>query len=136
MTTDALRLEGVAAGYGDAIVVSGVSLTVAPGEALAVLGRNGVGKTTLVNTIVGVTRRFAGTIAIDGRDVTAAPPEARAHAGVGWVPQERNVFRSLTVEENLTAVARPGRWDVDACLRHVPAAARAPRAPRRTTVRR
>jgi branched-chain amino acid transport system ATP-binding protein len=113
MTSAALRLDGVAAGYGDAVVVSGVSLTIAPGEALAVLGRNGVGKTTLVNTIVGVTRRFAGTIAIDGRDVTAAPPEARARAGVGWVPQERNVFRSLTVEENLSAVARPGRWDVD-----------------------
>ena len=113
MTTDALRLEGLAAGYGDAVVVSGVSLRVAPGEALAVLGRNGVGKTTLVDTIVGVTRRFAGTIAIDGRDVTAASPEARARAGVGWVPQERNVFRSLTVEENLTAVARAGRWDVE-----------------------
>jgi len=78
-----------------------------------VLGRNGVGKTTLVNTIVGVTRRFAGTLALDGFDMTAAPPEARARAGVGWVPQERNVFRSLTVEENLTAVARPGRWSLE-----------------------
>ncbi len=113
MTAEALRLEGVAAGYGDAVVVSGVSLAVAPGEALAVLGRNGVGKTTLVNTIVGVTRRFAGTIAVGGRDVTGEPPEARAHAGVGWVPQERNVFRSLTVEENLVAVARGGRFDVE-----------------------
>ena len=113
MTDDALRLTGVAAGYGDAVVVSGVSLAVAPGEAVAVLGRNGVGKTTLVNTIVGVTRRFAGTIAIDGRDVTASRPEARARAGIGWVPQERNVFRSLTVEENLTAVAHPGPWDVE-----------------------
>jgi len=110
---DALALDGVAAGYGDAVVISNVSLTVAPGEALAVLGRNGAGKTTLVNTIVGVTHRFAGAIAIDGRDVTAEPPEARARAGVGWVPQERNVFKSLTVEENLTAVARPGRFDVE-----------------------
>jgi branched-chain amino acid transport system ATP-binding protein len=111
MAADALTLHGVAAGYGDAVVISGISLAVAPGEALAVLGRKGVGKTTLVNTLVGVTRRFAGTIAIDGRDVTALPPDARARAGIGWVPQERNVFRSLTVEENLTAVARPGRWD-------------------------
>jgi branched-chain amino acid transport system ATP-binding protein len=111
--TAALALDGVAAGYGDATVVSGISLELAPGEALAVLGRNGVGKTTLVNTIVGVTRRFAGTVALDGVDMTAAPPEARARAGVGWVPQERNVFRSLTVEENLTAVARPGRWGLE-----------------------
>ena len=111
--TSALALDGVAAGYGDATVVSGISLELAPGEALAVLGRNGVGKTTLVNTIVGVTRRFAGTLALDGFDMTAAPPEARARAGVGWVPQERNVFRSLTVEENLTAVARPGRWSLE-----------------------
>ena len=110
---DALALAGVAAGYGDAIVIAGITLGVAPGEAVAVLGRNGVGKTTLLNTIVGVTRHFAGTVAIGGRDVTAAPPEARAHAGIGWVPQERNVFRSLTVVENLAAVARPGRWDVE-----------------------
>jgi len=110
---DVLALDGVAAGYGDAVVISGITLAVAPGEAIAVLGRNGAGKTTLVNTIVGVTHRFAGGIAIDGRDVSTASPEARAQAGVGWVPQERNIFRSLTVEENLTAVARPGRFDVE-----------------------
>jgi branched-chain amino acid transport system ATP-binding protein len=110
---DALALSGVGAGYGEAVVISGVSLRIAAGEALAVLGRNGAGKTTLINTIVGVTRRFAGTIEIDGRDMTAASPERRAHAGVGWVPQERNIFRSLTVEENLTAVARPGAWTVE-----------------------
>jgi len=110
---DALALAGVAAGYGDAVVIADITLAVAPGEAVAVLGRNGVGKTTLLNTIVGVTRHFAGTVAIGDRDVTAAPPEVRAHAGIGWVPQERNVFRSLTVVENLTAVARPGRWNVE-----------------------
>ncbi|HET9046970.1 MAG TPA: ABC transporter ATP-binding protein [Casimicrobiaceae bacterium] len=110
MSAAALRLAEVAAGYGEAIVISGISLTVAPGEALAVLGRNGAGKTTLVNTIVGVTRRFGGSIAIEGVDMTHAPSDARARAGIGWVPQERNVFRSLSVEENLTAVARPGAW--------------------------
>jgi ABC-type branched-subunit amino acid transport system ATPase component len=64
------------------------------------LGRNGVGKTTLVNTIIGVTRRRGGRIALAGRDITLASPEQRAHAGIGWVPQERNIFKSLTVLEN------------------------------------
>jgi len=107
---DVLRLTGVAAGYGQAVVISDISLALAPGQALALLGRNGTGKTTLVNTIVGVTRRFAGSLAVDGRDVTTARPEERAAAGIGWAPQERNIFRSLTVEENLLAVARPGPW--------------------------
>jgi branched-chain amino acid transport system ATP-binding protein len=107
-----LRIDGLSAGYGEAVVLSGVSLTLAQGESLALLGRNGMGKTTLLNSIVGVTRRFAGSIHLDGRDVTRLRPDQRAHAGVGWVPQERNIFRSLTVEENLTAVARPGPWNV------------------------
>jgi len=72
-----------------------------------------MGKTTLINTIVGVTRYMGGGIALDGADITALRPDQRAHAGIGWVPQERNIFKSLTVEENLTAVARPGRWTVD-----------------------
>jgi branched-chain amino acid transport system ATP-binding protein len=110
--SELLRLDGVAAGYGEAVVISDIALSLASGEALAVLGRNGAGKTTLVNTIVGVTRRFAGRIEIDGRDVTTASPEARAAAGIGWVPQERNIFKSLTVEENLVAVLRPGPWTV------------------------
>jgi branched-chain amino acid transport system ATP-binding protein len=109
---DLLALDQLSAGYGEAVVISGVSLRLRPGEALAVLGRNGVGKTTLLNAIVGVTRRFEGTVILDGRDVSGRRPEQRAAAGLGWVPQERNIFRSLTVEENLTAVARPGRWDV------------------------
>ena len=120
MTATALRLADVAAGYGEAIVVSGISLAVAPGEALAVLGRNGAGKTTLVNTIVGVTRRFAGSIAVADVDMTDATPDARARAGIGWVPQERNVFRSLSVEENLTAVARPGAWNQARAYEMVP----------------
>ncbi|HEX9323292.1 MAG TPA: ABC transporter ATP-binding protein [Xanthobacteraceae bacterium] len=107
---DVLEIEGLSAGYGEAVVLSGVSLTIAEGSAMALLGRNGMGKTTLVNSVIGVTRRFGGTIRLDGRDITPLRPDRRAHAGIGWVPQERNIFRSLTVEENLTAVARPGDW--------------------------
>ena len=105
-----LALEDLSAGYGDARVLSGVSLVLAEGESLALLGRNGMGKTTLLNTIVGVTRRFSGSVRLGGRDLTRLPPEARAAAGIGWVPQERAIFRSLTVEENLSATALPGPW--------------------------
>jgi branched-chain amino acid transport system ATP-binding protein len=105
-----LSVEHLSAGYGEAVVLSGISLTLAEGQALALLGRNGMGKTTLVNSIVGVTRYRSGRIRLAGRDITRLPPERRALAGVGWVPQERNIFRSLTVHENLTAVALPGPW--------------------------
>ena len=108
-----LKIAQLCAGYGEAVVLSNVSLTLAEGEALALLGRNGMGKTTLINTIVGVTRYISGTITLDGADITKLRPEQRAHAGVGWVPQERNIFKSLTVQENLTAIARPGPWSVD-----------------------
>jgi branched-chain amino acid transport system ATP-binding protein len=110
--SELLRVEGLRAGYGEAVVIQGVDLALAAGESLALLGRNGTGKTTLLNTLVGVTRRHAGRIALAGRDVTTLPPYRRAEAGIGWVPQERNIFQSLTVEENLTAVARPGPWSV------------------------
>ncbi len=108
-----LTVAHVSAGYGEAVVLSDVSLTLREGEALALLGRNGMGKTTLLNTIVGVTRRFGGTITLGGKDITRLRPDQRAQLGLGWVPQERNIFKSLSVDENLTAVARPGRWTTD-----------------------
>ena len=110
---DILVLDGLVAGYGEAVVLHGMSLSLGEGRSLAVLGRNGTGKTTLIDSIIGQTRHFAGTIVFRGRDITADGPEARAAAGIGWVPQERNIFRSLTVEENLTAVERPGPWTLD-----------------------
>ena len=108
-----LTIEHLSAGYGEAVVLNAVSLDLAEGESLALLGRNGMGKTTLINSIVGVTRYIAGRISLGGRDVTPLRPDQRAHAGIGWVPQERNIFKSLTVEENLTAVARRGPWTAD-----------------------
>jgi branched-chain amino acid transport system ATP-binding protein len=107
-----LCIEGLRAGYGEAVVVPGLSLTLGEGQVLALLGRNGTGKTTLINSVVGVTRRFGGAISLGGRDITSMRPDQRARAGIGWVPQERNIFRSLTVEENMTAVAQPGHWTV------------------------
>ena len=109
---DLLRIEGLRAGYGEAVILPNMTLALAEGEALALLGRNGAGKTTLINSIVGVTQRFGGAITLDGEDITRLRPDQRARAGIGWVPQERNIFRSLTVEENMTAVAQPGPWSV------------------------
>jgi branched-chain amino acid transport system ATP-binding protein len=109
---ETLVIEDLRAGYGEAVVLPKLSLTLDEGEGLALLGRNGTGKTTLINSIVGVTRRFAGRILLEGRDVTRLRADQRARAGIGWVPQERNIFASLTVEENMTAVAQPGPWTV------------------------
>lgn len=108
-----LRVEGLKSGYGEAVVVQGVDLVLAQGASLALLGRNGTGKTTLLNTLVGATRRHAGRIVLDGQELTHLPSYKRAAAGIGWVPQERNIFKSLTVHENLAAVARPGPWTVE-----------------------
>jgi branched-chain amino acid transport system ATP-binding protein len=107
---DLLEIERISAGYGAARVLHEVSLSLAEGQALALLGRNGVGKTTLINTIVGHTHLFGGHIRLGGVELTGLSPHRRVPAGVGWVPQERKIFPSLTVEENLTAVARPGPW--------------------------
>jgi branched-chain amino acid transport system ATP-binding protein len=111
--SELLNVADLTAGYGEAIVLSNISLTVEEGQSIALLGRNGMGKTTLVNTIVGVTRYVSGSIMLDGKDLVRLRPDQRAHSGVGWVPQERNIFRSLTVQENLTAIARPGPWTTD-----------------------
>jgi branched-chain amino acid transport system ATP-binding protein len=107
---EVLQIENLSAGYGEAVVLSNVSLRLDEGRSLALLGRNGMGKTTLLNSIVGATRHFGGAIHLGGSDITRLSPDQRAHKGVGWVPQERNIFKSLTVEENMTAVAEPGRW--------------------------
>jgi branched-chain amino acid transport system ATP-binding protein len=107
-----LRVENLSAGYGEARVVHGVSLALEDGRSLALLGRNGVGKTTLVDSLIGVTTRFGGRIVFRGEDIAPLPPHLRARRGIGWTPQERNIFRSLTVEENLTAVALAGPWTV------------------------
>jgi branched-chain amino acid transport system ATP-binding protein len=108
-----LRVEALSAGYGAARVVNSVSFALGQGQSLALLGRNGVGKTTLLNSLIGVTTRQGGVIFLRGQDVTGLKPHARARAGIGWVPQERDIFRSLSVEENLTAVATPGPWTVE-----------------------
>jgi branched-chain amino acid transport system ATP-binding protein len=105
-----LELEQVTAGYGASVVLDGVSLTVAEADALAVLGRNGVGKTTLLVTVMGLTTLHRGALRWQGRDLGAMATYRRTRAGLGWVPQERLVFPSLTVHEHLLAVARPGRW--------------------------
>jgi branched-chain amino acid transport system ATP-binding protein len=107
-----LALDGVRAGYGDAVVLDGITLDVAAGGSLAVLGRNGVGKTTLLLTIMGYTDVARGAVRWRGRDLARIPPHRRALAGLGWVAQEREVFPSLTVEENLVVAARPGRWNL------------------------
>ncbi|MBC7436367.1 MAG: ABC transporter ATP-binding protein [Bdellovibrionales bacterium] len=106
---DLLQVEHVSAGYGEAVILNDVSLSLAQGETLALLGRNGTGKTTLINTLAGATRQHAGSISLGGVALHKLAPHQRAAAGIGWVPQERNIFKSLTVHENLTAVARPGR---------------------------
>ena len=118
--SELLQIEKLCAGYGEAQVLFDIDLTLAEGHSLALLGRNGVGKTTLVNSIIGVTRRRGGRIVLAGRDLTSVSPEQRAQAGIGWVPQERTIFTSLTVLENLTAVARPGPWDTARVFRMFP----------------
>ena len=110
--SELLVLSQVSAGYGEAVVISNIDLRLESGHSLAVLGRNGTGKTTLLNTIIGATRHRGGSLTLSGQNLTRAAPDRRAREGIGWVPQERNIFKSLTVEENLTAVARPGTWTV------------------------
>lgn len=109
---DALRLEGVRAGYGETVVLEDVAFALPERGALAVLGRNGVGKTTLLATIMGLTTFHAGAIDYRGAPVAKLPTHARNRLGIGYVPQARDIFPSLSVEENLTVAVRPGRWDL------------------------
>jgi branched-chain amino acid transport system ATP-binding protein len=111
--TELLKLDNVTAGYGDTVALEAASFVLDEGQSLAVLGRNGVGKTTLLRTIVGLTTRHGGTLQWRGEPIASLPPHARAAAGIGWVPQERGMFASLTVEEHLTSVARPGPWTLE-----------------------
>ena len=108
-----LRISDLSAGYGEALVLPRLSLQLDEGQSLALLGRNGVGKTTLINSIVGLTTRRGGTLRLGGADITRMRPDQRAAAGIGWTPQERNIFRSLTVEENISAILRPGVWTLE-----------------------
>jgi len=108
-----LSLSSVRAGYGDAVVLNDVAMEIADKGSLAVLGRNGVGKSTLLLTIMGFTRMTRGTIHWRGGDITRLAPYKRARAGIGWVAQEREIFPSLTVAENLTVTARPGHWNIE-----------------------
>jgi len=114
MAESLLVLDHVRAGYGSAVALDDVSLEIAEQGSLAVLGRNGVGKTTLLLTVMGFTRISQGRIVWRGTDLTRMAPHRRARVGLGWVAQEREIFPSLTVAENLTVAARPGRWDLAA----------------------
>jgi branched-chain amino acid transport system ATP-binding protein len=114
VTAPLLALSDVRAGYGPAIVLDGISFELPERGGLAVLGRNGVGKSTLLLTIMGYTQVGRGRVVWRGEDITARAPHRRAQAGIGWVAQEREIFSTLTVEENLTVAARAGRWDLPA----------------------
>jgi branched-chain amino acid transport system ATP-binding protein len=105
-----LAVDHLVAGYGESIILEDVSIALAPRSSLAVLGRNGAGKTTLITALIGLTRIRGGTISFDDENVTGWRPYRRALAGMGWVPQERDIFGSLSVTENLTVIARPGPW--------------------------
>ncbi|MPZ58638.1 MAG: ATP-binding cassette domain-containing protein [Rhizobiales bacterium] len=119
-TRPLLTLRNVRAGYGDAVVLDDISLEVPDNGSVAVLGRNGVGKSTLLLTIMGFTHLRRGSIHWRGQDISCMPAHERARSGIGWVAQEREIFASLTVVENLTVAARSGRWDLPAIFRLFP----------------
>jgi len=112
--SEALAMRAVNAGYGETVVLENISLTLGQGESISIIGRNGVGKTTLLSTIMGHTTLHGGEIRLGDQAIGAWPPYRRALAGLGYVPQERDIFPSLTVKENLLVGAKPGRWTLDA----------------------
>ena len=121
--SELLVAEELVAGYGDSIVLEGVSFSLAAGGSLALLGRNGVGKTTLLLTLMGLATLKRGRLWFKGSDITRMPTYLRARAGLGWSPQERLMFPSLTVEQHLKVVARPGPWDLARAYHAFPALA-------------
>ena len=120
MAESLLKLENVTAGYGDSVVLYGISLDLPEHGSLAVLGRNGVGKSTLLLTIMGYTQLRAGCVSWRGQDISRLAPHRRAVNGIGWVAQEREIFPSLSVEENLNVAARLGSWNLDAVFKLFP----------------
>jgi len=107
---ETLQLKGVTAGYGETHVLEGIDLALAHGESLSIIGRNGVGKSTLLETIMGHTTLHSGDLRLRGNRIGATPAHVRALAGLGYVPQEREIFPSLSVRENMELCARPGPW--------------------------
>ena len=122
--SEGLVLTNVRAGYGETVVIDNVSLSLAPGATLALLGRNGVGKTTLFSTIMGHTTMQGGSIRFNGEEISKLPPYRRALLGLALVPQEREIFKSLTVEENLVVAERAGRWSLQRVYEFFPSLAR------------
>ena len=120
MAEPLLKLDQVTAGYGDAVVLHDITLELPEHGSLAVLGRNGVGKSTLLLTIMGYTQLRGGHLTWRGQDASRRAPHRRAADGIGWVAQEREVFPSLTVEENLTVAARPGSWNLESVFKLFP----------------
>jgi branched-chain amino acid transport system ATP-binding protein len=120
MAEPLLSFNNVRAGYGEAVVLDDISFEIPERGSLAVLGRNGVGKSTLLLTLMGFTQLRRGSIVWRGKDITRLAPHRRAQAGIGWVAQEREIFANLSVVENLTVASRPGRWDLDAVYEFFP----------------
>jgi branched-chain amino acid transport system ATP-binding protein len=123
MAEPALALRGVTAGHGETVVLEALDLALGPGESIGILGRNGVGKTTLIDTIMGHTRLRAGSVRLGPHDIARWPPWRRARAGLGYVPQEREIFRSLSVQEHLAIAVRPGSWTIERAYAAFPALA-------------
>ena len=110
LMASALSWKNLSAGYGETVVLEDVNLDVAAGESVSIIGRNGVGKTTLLVTAMGHTEMKSGDVMLDGKPITRLPVYQRALNGLGLVPQEREIFPSLSVRENLEIAARPGYW--------------------------
>jgi branched-chain amino acid transport system ATP-binding protein len=113
MAEHVLHLDNVRAGYGETVVLEDIRLALAPSETVSIIGRNGVGKTTLLATIMGHTTLHSGRISLHGKDISSVATYRRVTAGLGYVPQEREIFPSLTLRENLEVAARPGTWTME-----------------------